>query len=126
MQSLRDTAPFYIRDADYAVLVYSLVDRNSFTAVSEWCNFYNDHNMDPYKKFVLVGNKTDLEEQRVVSYEDGQALSEELNCLYFAETCPLRNDTGIREMFCEIGLDSTAPLPFEKVSLDEEPKGGCC
>lgn len=51
-------------------MVFSVTDRNSFNNVQKWINDLVQHASD----FVLflVGNKSDLKTERVVSYEEGE------------------------------------------------------
>jgi GTPase SAR1 family protein len=52
------------------VVVYSVADENSFNAVSKWMN--QIHSQAPRDvKVLLVGNKIDLADRRVISQEQG-------------------------------------------------------
>ena len=67
------------------MLVYDITNRQSF---EECKQFYKNEIKNYCKKDIkvfLIGNKTDLEEQRVVSKEEGANFAEE-NKYYFKET----------------------------------------
>ena len=49
-------------------------------------------------KFVLVGNKSDLEEERTVSVETAERLRNEIGALFYIETSA-KEGTGVRELF---------------------------
>ena len=64
----------YIHGADGCILMYDITSRDSFEAVEEWAELLVDEDI----KTVLVGNKSDLEQERKVSEEDGKKLAEKL------------------------------------------------
>ena len=52
------------------MLVYSVLDRNSFLALDAWVTEVAKH-AQPKTKMFLVGNKCDDEDKREVSFEEG-------------------------------------------------------
>jgi small GTP-binding protein len=61
----------YYRTADCCLLVYDITDKNSFEEIK---NFFNEKVKEKCKEkipIILLGNKTDLENQRQVQPEDG-------------------------------------------------------
>ena len=75
----------FYRGASIAVLVYAINDRQSFSSLDEWIKQIKE-NGSPDVKFFLIGNKKDLEKERVVSFEEGKTLSENYDMSYFNET----------------------------------------
>lgn len=65
-------------------MTYDITDRESFTAVQTWMGEVEKHASDNISR-ILVGNKCDLEDQRAVSFEEGQELAEHFN-VRFLET----------------------------------------
>jgi GTPase SAR1 family protein len=62
-------------------LVYDVTYRESFEAVRYWFREIRLH--APHDVLILLlGNKTDLEAQRVVSFEEGKALADELRASF--------------------------------------------
>lgn len=54
-----------------AVVTYDVTSRASFEAINDWvkeCNMNGNSTLT----MVLVGNKTDLISDRVISYEEGE------------------------------------------------------
>jgi len=51
--------------------VYDVTDQESFNNVKQWLNEIDRYASENVNK-LLVGNKCDLAENRVVSYEDGK------------------------------------------------------
>ena len=81
----------YYQKTDSCLLVYSISDRNSFDEIK---NYYNPKIKEYCKKnikVVLLGNKTDLENERKVSQEEGSDFALE-NDYLFMETSCLKNE----------------------------------
>jgi small GTP-binding protein len=67
----------YIKKANGILLVYDITDETSFKKIEAWYqNLSSDSNN--ILPIVLIGNKSDLEEERVVSTEDGEELAQKL------------------------------------------------
>ena len=67
----------YIKKANGILLVYDITDETSFKKIEAWHqNLSSDSNN--ILPIVLIGNKSDLVEERVVSTEDGEELAQKL------------------------------------------------
>lgn len=64
------------------ILVYSITSQASFNDLIELRDQILRVKDTPNVPMVLVGNKCDLEDERVVSKERGQALAREFNCTF--------------------------------------------
>ena len=108
----------YYKNSDVAIFVYSINDKNSFNKIEQWETQINEKGNvikeqgDINNKMikVLIGNKKDLENDRQVSYEQGQALSDDKKFKIFKEiSCNLEGENGkdnfesIQNLFDEIG-----------------------
>ena len=89
----------YYRNASLAVLVYSIDDRKSFIGVEKWLKEIRIQS-SPDIKLILIGNKTDLENKREVSYEEGKKFMEENEILYFQEASA-KSGINVKEIFNE-------------------------
>ena len=67
----------YYRGAQGILLTYDVTDEGSFNNVRNWMRNIEQHATDGVSK-ILVGNKSDAEEKRVISTEQGLALAEEV------------------------------------------------
>ena len=100
----------YYKITDVAIFVYAINDINSFNNIDHWFNELNNKgdtdiesndNNDDYSSNektiikVLVGNKKDLEKQRVVSFEQGKKLCKEKNFDFFMEINSNSENEGI-------------------------------
>lgn len=74
----------YYRSAMGFLLVYDVTDEQSFTDIRTWHANIQEHARDNVE-VILVGNKCDMEDKRVVSYDQGKALADELG-VPFIET----------------------------------------
>ena len=87
----------YYKKADCCLLVYDITNRKSF---EECKDYYNKNLIEKCKKsikVILLGNKTDLEEQREVSPDEGAGLALE-NDYIFMETSCMKN-TNVSNAF---------------------------
>ena len=108
------TQSFY-KKADGVVMAYDVTDRKSFENIRGWIDSINKHATVGIPK-ILVGNKIDLEDDRIVSTSAGEEMA--AGCqggLAYFETSAKLNQ-GITECFEHI---------FEKtISFKFSPDGG--
>ena len=81
-------------DSDIIILVYSINNEESFINLK--LSLSNLKEINPKAKFILVGNKADLENERKVSKEMGMKFKEENNLEAFIETSAKKDN--IREV----------------------------
>lgn len=85
--ALRDSA---IREGEGFLLIYSITDVQSFEMVpklyEQVCRVQEKENIP----MVLVGNKSDLNNQRAVSKEDGDALAKQYNMGFYETSSKFR------------------------------------
>ena len=86
------------------VLIYSITDEDSFNNIFEyWINELN--NIIDFSKYPIyvIGNKCDLEDERIISYEQGEKASSKYK-FKFMETSAKTN-MNIKELFKNISQD---------------------
>ncbi len=95
-ERFRSLIPSYIRDSSVAVVVYDITNKTSFQNCDKWIE---DVRAERGTEVVvmLVGNKTDLNDKRQVTTEEGEAKAKKLNVL-FIETSAKSNH-NIKQMF---------------------------
>ncbi|XP_033634463.1 GTP-binding protein Rit1-like [Asterias rubens] len=81
----------YMRGGEGFIICYSITDRRSFLEASEFKKVIERVRNTDEVPVVLVGNKYDLEQRRVVSTEEGQALAREFSCPFFETSAALRH-----------------------------------
>ncbi|GIY10610.1 ras-related protein Rab-3 [Caerostris darwini] len=79
----------YYRGAMGFILMYDVTNEESFNSVRDWVTQIKTYSWDN-AQVVLVGNKCDMEDERVVSTERGKQLSDQLG-LEFFETSAKEN-----------------------------------
>ena len=72
---------YHYRGANGALLFYDITDRDSFENLNYWLTEI-EKNSNKNVKILLVGNKTDLENERKVTYEEGQEFAKAHNLLF--------------------------------------------
>lgn len=82
-------APLYYRNANGAILVFDITSYKSFEDMKLWVHELQ-RNVPETMALTVVGNKTDLEEQRAVSREEATAYANSLSASYF-ETSVIEN-----------------------------------
>ena len=75
----------FYRNSSLAVLVYAIDNKESFSHVSNWLNDLKSQANDDIRIF-LVGNKSDLEEERKVTKEEGEKYKLDQHLDLFMET----------------------------------------
>ena len=70
-----------IRHCDGVILMYDITNRKTFDSISEWIkNIYEKKDED--YPLVLIGNKCDLEDERIISKEEGLEKAEKYKTIY--------------------------------------------
>ena len=69
----------------------------------------------------LIGNKTDLEEKREVSYEEGKNFAEENNLLFFETSA--KDGNNIQEIFLESATNLVDKIENGEIKLELNGNG---
>ncbi|CAF0836003.1 unnamed protein product [Brachionus calyciflorus] len=86
----------YYRGAMGFILMYDITNEESFNAVQDWVTQIKTYSWDN-AQVVLVGNKSDMQNERVVAYERGKQLADHLG-LEFFETSAKEN-INVKQVF---------------------------
>lgn len=81
-ERFRTITTAYYRNAMGVLLVYDITDIESFEGCQRWLKNIQTHASEDIV-IVLVGNKADFEDQRVISYDQGSSLAEKIGCAFF-------------------------------------------
>ena len=124
----------FLRKADGVILVYDITSQESFRKIDFWIQELHNKSRES-KVLMLVGNKTDLDNEREVSFQQGEKKANEIGCP-FMETSAKTNH-NIKECFEK----ASRVLYLKKSEGDSDPhdepgsfildsqkekKGGCC
>ena len=139
-EKFRSLIPMYTRDANIILLVYEVTSKDSFLHLNHWLNDLTTVKKDEVI-FVVVGNKTDLEDKREVSREEGEQFAKD-NDYLFAEVSAKYGEgfedlfyknlfERIRTKFRPGGQQPTTEVKDIKLTNEQEEKKkvtkkGCC
>lgn len=90
-EKFRSITPAYYRTAMGVVITYDVTSRTSFDQIGFWIKSLAQYG-DPQVQRILVGNKSDLEEDRQVSTADGEMLAKENKMFFFETSAKTRNN----------------------------------
>ncbi|KAM3129907.1 GTP-binding protein yptV4 [Paramecium bursaria] len=114
-ESFRSITRSYYRSAAGAIIVYDITKRESFDSISRWLEEAKA-NGNPKLTFTLVGNKSDLENERQVSFEEGQQFAKQHEIDFVEVSAKTANN--VEEVFLK-----TSQQILEKINLGQvDPK----
>ncbi|RLW05795.1 hypothetical protein DV515_00004740 [Chloebia gouldiae] len=86
----------YYRGAMGFVLMYDITSEDSFNAVQDWATQIKTYSWDN-AQVILVGNKCDMEDDRIVPMEKGKHLADQLGFDYFEASA--KENINVRQVF---------------------------
>lgn len=107
----------YIQNGDGFIIVYSITSRESFDEIVGFRDQIVRIKDDDGFPMVLCGNKSDLNNQRQVSYIDGNNLSKSFNIKFFEVSAFERSN--VDEIFTQLTLEMIIyhePIIYKKAS----------
>ena len=101
----------YYKGANGILVVYDITNKESFEHLNSWLiEIEKNGNKNVYK--LLIGNKSDLEEQRAIKKEEGEEFAS-INGLEFFETSAKAN-LQVQEAFITLTRDIIKTVSKEK------------
>ena len=95
-ERFKSVAKNYFNSSDGFIVIYDITNRESFNNIDNWVSQINDV-ANKSVKFVLFGNKSDLQDSRAVNYDEGAEIAKK-NSMVFYETSA-KNGENINEGF---------------------------
>ena len=89
-----------IKTSDAVVLVYAINDRNSFNALDKWLLKISEASDISKKPIIVIGNKSDLDDKRQVSYEEGKNFAKNKGYNFYETSA--KTGENINEAFNDI------------------------
>ena len=119
-EAFRSITRTYYKSSTCAFIVYDITDKKSFENVITWLNECRDM---CYKDILicLIGNKSDLEGKRVISYEEGKNFADENNLLFFETSA--KNGSNIQECFNQSASILVDKIEKGQLKLDQASNG---
>lgn len=136
-ERFRTITSSYYRGAHGIIIVYDCTDQDSFSNVKQWLDEIERYACDNVNK-LLVGNKADLENKKVVDFNQAKDFASRLN-IPILETSA-KNAMNVEQAFMtmaaqiktRVGPPSGAAVDSaSKVTINQgvdvnPPKSGCC
>ena len=95
-ERFRTVVSSYFKGSHGIFIIYDITNRESFKNLENWLGEIEKNASEKVLK-ILIGNKCDLEEERDIQFEEGQAFANR-NGMQFIETSA-KNNTNINEAF---------------------------
>ena len=124
-----------IKSVDGLILVYSISNEETFKNIDVWLRQLNDISDISKKPIIIVGNKSDLNESRAVTYEEGQSYAKS-HGYHFYETSA-KTGQNVKEAFYDIFeqlyellkgeiMDSKESIDYSSLKIKKVKKKNCC
>ncbi|XP_059588222.1 ras-related protein Rab-3D isoform X2 [Alligator mississippiensis] len=107
----------YYRGAMGFLLVYDVANAESFSAVQDWATQIKTYSWDN-AQVILVGNKCDLEDDRVVPTEEGRRLAHELGFEFFEASA--KDNINVKQVFERL-VDVICEKMNESLDVSDAP-----
>ncbi|KAI9187855.1 GTP-binding protein [Blastocladiella emersonii ATCC 22665] len=118
-ERFRTITTAYYRGAMGILLIYDVTDERSFNNIRNWIRNIEQHASVGVNK-ILVGNKCDVTEKKVISKEQGQELADEFG-VKFIETSA-KSNIGVEEAFFSLAKDIKKRLIDTQGPADDDKK----
>ncbi|KAK9711435.1 GTP-binding protein [Basidiobolus ranarum] len=112
-ERFRTITTAYYRGAMGIIVVFDVTDERSFNNVRNWIKNVEQHANEGVSK-VLIGNKCDIEEKKVITHEQGIALAEEYGIHYVEASA--KSKVGVEEAFFSLARE------IKKRMIDTAPE----
>ncbi|TKY68917.1 Ras-related protein RABD2a [Spatholobus suberectus] len=134
-ERFRTITSSYYRGAHGIIIVYDVTDEESFNNVKQWLSEIDRYASDNVNK-LLVGNKSDLTANRVVSYDTAKEFADQIG-IPFMETSA-KDATNVEDAFMAMAASIKNRMASQPAGNNARPptvqirgqpvgqKSGCC
>lgn len=117
-ERFRTITSSYYRGAHGIIIVYDVTDEESFKNVKVWLQEIDKYTSGNVNK-LLVGNKCDLTDKKVISYETGKAFADEVG-IPFLETSA-KNATNVEQAFLTMVAEIKNRMASQPTTSGDKP-----
>ena len=120
-EKYKSLTKFFYKDAAVAILVYDITRRESFDSIRDY--WYGQVQENGSKNIVLgiAGNKCDLYENEAVPEQEAREFADKIGAIF--ELTSAQNNTGINELFQNVGNKYLDPNFQQKLKIDMKENG---
>ena len=104
-EQYRATTSIYMRNVKAVMVVFDVTDQSSFDDIETWLKEFNTNDTE----FIIVGNKVDMTDRRVVSEVAGREYANSVGGLYYEASA--KNGDGVHEAFNQLLSMAAKPAP---------------
>jgi small GTP-binding protein len=129
-EKYRSLTPMYYRAAQVAIICFDLTNRDSYDAVGPWADELSQKATNEIQT-IIVGNKADITDQRVITHEEATELAFQKGAAFFVE-CSAKTGAGVMDLFTKVAElvpatpGSTAEVTPDIAAAGGGAGGGCC
>ena len=95
-ENFRSLTRSYFKNSACAIITYDITNKESFDNVEEWINEIKNQSSKDIL-LVLVGNKNDLENERDVSFDEGEQFAKNNNMIFYETSA--KTGKNVNEIF---------------------------
>ena len=117
-ERFRSLIPSYIRDSRVAIVVYDITKKKSFESIDKWIEDVKTERGEENVILCIVGNKSDLSDERQVSIEEGEKKAKALGAKIFMETST-KAGHNVKNLFKKIAKSLPEFQNLNSAPLDE-------
>ena len=119
-ENYRSITRNYYKNSACALLVYDITNRESFTNIKTWVDECKNQTAKTIF-FVLVGNKSDLGDQREVTEEEGKELAVQLGIPFYESSA--KTGENVEQIFNNSADEIAKKIDQNYYELDSEDCG---
>jgi len=134
-ERFRSIAKTQYKGSQGVILIYDVTEKKSFDRVSNWVDSIKENSDTQNVEILLVGNKIDMNNERVVSFADGNDLANNFG-INFIETSAKTGEnvesaffTIIKKIFDKEKVREPATISLQNVNenkVEKKKKSKCC
>ena len=122
-EKYRSLTKMFYKDANVAILVYNITDKNSYEQLKEYWHIQVKESGPKDLLLVICANKSDLINEEQVDEGEARNYAQEIGALFF--TTSAKNDYGISDLFLQtakkyLGVDDIRLQSHDEIKDNED------